>query len=560
MKCQAFINTIEKTYMDVNKLISPKYIPLWIFAICLPFLYCTKLKNQVYSTIDSDRFTPTEDDLNSLVAPSYATLRDLVMGWDGLYDAEEISADELVIPARPNGWVDGGVYKTMHMHTYNSLQPHMDAVWGNCYSGINNCNRVIYQIGSGKIPVTTGKDAIIAELKVLRAFYYYILCDNFGNVPIVTQYDVATGYLPTQSKRKEVYNFIVGEVISNLPLLSDKADRTTYGRMNKWAAYTLLAKMYLNAGVYTGQTKWDSCIAVCDSVIQSNNYILEPKQEDVFRTENENSREIVFSIPFDQKYAPGFNLELKTLQPISQKSYNLQSSPWGGICAIPQFISTFDTDDLRLKTNWIQGPQYDANTGEQLGCEYPPLSTQGRKLEFINKLPGIDSSAEVNGFRLGKYEFARGALYNLSNDCPFFRYADILMMKAECLLRTGHADDAAAIVTSVRQRSFVNTPAKAIVTGAQLQQDTSIYKYGIAVNDVVQHPEGTSDIQYGRFLDELGWEFAMEGRRRGDMIRFGIFTKKSWLSHKPNGDFRALYPIPQGELDKNNNLHQNDGY
>jgi hypothetical protein len=250
----------------------------------------------------------------------------------------------------------------------------------------------------------------------------------------------------------------------------------------------------------------------------------------------------------------------KTLQPISQHTYNLQASPWGGICAIPQFIKTFDPDDNRLKTNWIQGPQYDANTGQQLGCEYPPLSTSGHKLEFINSLPGIDSSQEIDGFRLGKYEFRMGALFDLSNDCPFFRYADVLMMKAEALLRTGHADDAAAIVTQVRQRSFLTNPTKAVVTGADLQKG-SVYQYGVAINDVLQGPaDGGADIQYGRFLDELGWEFAMEGRRRADMIRFGIFTSKSWLSHKPNGDYRTVFPIPQPEIDKNNNLKQNAGY
>jgi len=541
------------------KIIS-RYIPALILLICLPYISCTKLNNKVYSTIDSDTFIPTEGDLNSLVGPAYATLRDLEMGWDGLYDAEEISADELVIPARPNGWVDGGVYKTMHQHTFNSLQPHMAAVWENCYTGINNCNRVIFQITSGKIPVTSGKDAILAELRAVRALYYYVLCDNFGNVPIVTSYDVQGGTLPMQNTRKEVYSFIISEVESALPLLSSNADKTTYGRMNKWAAYTLLAKMYLNAGVYTGQPQWDSCRIACDSVINSNNYILEANQEDVFKTENESSMEIVFSIPFDEKYATGFNLELKTLQPISQGSYNLQSSPWGGICAIPQFINTFDPDDNRLKTNWIQGPQYNINTGKQLGCEYPPLSTSGHKLEFINSLPGIDSSQEIDGFRLGKYQFATGALFDLSNDCPYFRYADVLMMKAESLLRTGKPDDAAAIVTQVRQRSFLSHPAKAVVTGTQLMGG-SVYQYGLAVNDVLQGPaNGGADIQFGRFLDELGWEFAMEGRRRGDMIRFGVFTTKSWLSHKPNGDFRSLYPIPQDELDKNNNLKQNLGY
>lgn len=520
---------------------------------------CTKVDNKLYSTIDSDTFVPTKDDLNSLMGPAYATLRDLEMGWDALYDLEEICADELVIPARPNGWVDGGVYKTMHMHTFNSLQPHIETVWADCYTGINNCNRVIFQIESGKIPVITGKDAVLAELRALRALYYYVLCDNFGNVPLVTSYEVKVGELPKQNTRKEVYDFISSELHSTMPLLSPAVDKSTYGKMNRYAAWTLLAKLYLNAGVYTGTPQWDSCSIACDSVINSNKYILEPNQEDVFKTDNENSQEIVFSIPFDEKYATGFNLVEKTLQPISQHTYNLQASPWGGICAIPQFISTFDPEDNRLKTNWIQGPQYDANTGQQLGCEYPPLSTSGHKLEFINSLPGIDSSQEIDGYRLGKYEFRMNALFDLSNDCPFFRYADVLMMKAEALLRTGKADDAAAIVTQVRQRSFKSNPAKATVTGTQLMGG-SVYNYGVAVNDVIAAPEGGADIQYGRFLDELGWEFAMEGRRRSDMIRFGVFTKKSWLSHKPNGDFRTIFPIPQDELDKNNNLKQNLGY
>jgi hypothetical protein len=520
---------------------------------------CTKVDNKLYSTIDSDAFVPTKDDLNSLMGPAYATLRDLEMGWDALYDLEEICADELVIPARPNGWVDGGVYKTMHLHTFNSLQPHIETVWADCYTGINNCNRVVYQIESGKIPVTTGKDATLAELRALRALYYWVLCDNFGNVPLVTSYEVKVGELPKQNTRKEVYDFISSELHATMPLLSSVVDKSTYGKMNRYAAWTLLAKLYLNAGVYTGTPQWDSCRIACDSVISSNKYILEANQEDVFKTDNENSQEIIFSIPFDEKYATGFNLVEKTLQPISQHTYNLQASPWGGICAIPQFIKTFDPDDNRLKTNWIQGPQYDANTGAQLGCEYPPLSTAGHKLEFINSLPGIDSSQEIDGFRLGKYEFRMNALFDLSNDCPFFRYADVLMMKAEALLRTGKADDAAAIVTQVRQRSFKTNPGKATVTGADLTGG-SVYPYGVAVNDVIAAPEGGADISYGRFLDELGWEFAMEGRRRTDMIRFGAFTKKSWLSHKPNGDFRTIFPIPQDELDKNNNLKQNLGY
>ena len=169
-----------------------------------------------------------------------------------------------------------------------------------------------------------------------------------------------------------------------------------------------------------------------------------------------------------------------------------------------------------------------------------------------------DQSDEVHGFRLGKFEFKPGALVGMNNDFPLLRYADVLMMKAECLLRTGDAAGAAALVTQVRQRSFLSNPSKATVTGSQLLLG-SVYNYGLR-NHLTSTVEGGSDIQYGRFLDELGWEFNTEGRRRQDMIRFGVFTKKSWLSHSPNGDYRTLLPIPRAELAKNPNIKQNQGY
>lgn len=90
----------------------------------------------------------------------------------------------------------------------------------------------------------------------------------------------------------------------------------------------------------------------------------------------------------------------------------------------------------------------------------------------------------------------------------------------------------------------------------------SVYDYGVRDNrDTPANTfEGGADIQYGRFLDELAWEFNQEGRRRQDMIRFGVYTQKSWSSHTPNGDYRVLFPIPQREMDANANLKQNLGY
>jgi hypothetical protein len=418
-------------------------------------------------------------------------------------------------------------------------------------------------VQSGAIPVASKDTAsLVAEMKLLRASYYWMLCDIYGNVPIVDRFDVPAGYLPVQNTRKEVYNFIVKDLEENIPKVTDEVSTATYGKFNKWAGLTLLAKMYLNAEVYTGSPEWGKCIAVCDTIINFANatgkFILEPNQKNVFVTENENSREIIFALPFDSKYVNewnSFDVHMQTLEPENQKTYNLQSSPWGGVCAIPQFINTFDPDDSRLTDNFIMGQQYTASGDSIFGTMGAFV---GKPLAYRNYLPGVDQSEEVDGYRLGKFEIAMGATNRLSNDWPLFRYADVLMMKAECLLRTGDADGAAALVTQVRQRDFKSDPSKAVVTGAQLLNGSS-YDYGLR-NHLTTTEEGGADIQYGRFLDELAWEFNQEARRRTDMIRFGVFTKKSWLSHSPNGDYRALFPIPKTEIDKNPNLKQNPGY
>jgi len=141
------------------------------------------------------------------------------------------------------------------------------------------------------------------------------------------------------------------------------------------------------------------------------------------------------------------------------------------------------------------------------------------------------------------------------------------MMKAEALLRTGQADAAAAIVTQVRQRDFPTNPAAATVTGAQLMQGSS-YNYGWSDTDGIVKTaaggtpvtNGGADVQYGRFLDELGWEFAAEGHRRSDMIRFGVYTTKTWFNHTPLGDYHKLFAIPSGAINTNTNLKQNPGY
>jgi len=548
----------------MKKLKYSTYAKLTIIAIFTAGISaCTDLNNTSYNQIISSEFVPTSSDIPALTGAPYVDWRGLLLEWNTLYRAQEVSGDEMLTPARPNGWVDGGVYRRIHEHKWTTDDDIVINVWTRAYKGITNCNRVIYQVQSAAIPVAP-KDttAVIAEMKLLRASYYWILCDMYGNVPIVDRFDVPAGYLPKQNTRKEVYDFIVKEIIANYPKVSANNNQMTYGKFNKWAGLTLLAKMYLNAEVYSGTAAYDKCIAICDTIINAKGTTkidLEPNQRNVFITENQNSKEIIFALPFDSKYVAdwnSFDIHMQTLEPENQATYNLESSPWGGICAIPQFISTFDLEDSRYQDNYIKGQQYKAN-GDSIFATMGVFT--GKPLSYRNFLPGVDISDEVDGFRLGKFEIAMGATNRLSNDWPLFRYADVLMMKAESMLRTGDADGAALLVTQVRQRNFKSNPAKAVVTGADLLKGSK-YDYGLQNHLVPFTHEGGADIQYGRFLDELGWEFNQEARRRSDMIRFGAFTKKSWLSHSPNGDYRALYPIPRTEIAKNSNLKQNTGY
>jgi len=510
---------------------------------------CTELADDSYGSVLLDSYSPkTETDISALVNAAYIPWRQTMLLWNGVVRGQELCADQDVLPARTGiGWIDGFVYKRMHEHTWTSSDDGVIQPWNRTFVGVNTCNRIIYQLEIGKITVSDERKAsLIAELKVLRASYYYILVDMFGNVPIVTDYSDAS--LPKQSTRAEVFDFVVKEITDNIDLLDETPRGLYYGRMNKWVANTLLAKMYLNAEVWRGKSMWAECIAACDNVINSGNYVLEASQKNVFITENQDSKEIIFALPFDEKYVTdwnAFDFHMYTLSSENQKTYQFTNSPWGGVCAIPQFISSYNPNDARLKENFIAGQQY-AITGETLDLNYE------------NAVPSIDDSDKDDGLRWGKFEYAIGATNRLSNDWPMFRYADILMMKAEALLRSGQAG-AGDLVSQVRARAFKDNPELANVTDAQLMLGSS-YDYGR--RDVnVQTTEGGSSIVMGRFLDELGWEFTQEGRRRQDLIRFGVFTTKSWFSHSANNNAdRNLFPIPNDAMLTNPNLKQNPGY
>ena len=519
---------------------------------------CTELLDDSYGNVIGSQYSPkTDADISYLINAAYVPWRETLLLWNGVVRGQQNCADQEVTPARPNGWVDGGIYKRWHQHTWTTEDNSVWEPWSRTYNGVTTCNRLLSQIEDGTIGVEgEAKDKLISELKVLRASYYYILVDFYGNIPIVTDYkDVE---LPMQSTRLEVYNFIVKEINDNINNLSETPRGYYYGRFNKWAAYTLLAKMYLNAEVWSGTARWQDCIVACNKVIEfaenTGSYALESNQKDVFVTNNENSIEIIYGIPEDEIYVTdwnAFDFHLNSLAPESQRTYNFTNVPWGGICAIPQFIESFDPEDIRLKENYVQGQQYTAS-GEIL-----LRSDNKEPLIYVNSVPSIDKSTMYDGYRWGKFEYAMGSTNRLSNDWPLLRYADVLLMKAEALMRTGQAG-AGALVTKVRERAFKLNPSKAAVSDAELVAG-SVYDYGRRDTYKTTHEDGV-DIQYGRFLDELGWEFCQEGRRRQDLIRFGVFTTKSWFSHDASSAYRTLYPIPNQAILTNSNLKQNPGY
>lgn len=529
-----------------------KYAPaLLLFGLILGPVSCNDLTEVPYTQVTNQNFKPTSADIGSLIAPAYTPLRGLWMGWYGNIDTQEESSDALITPVRPNGWYDGGTYIRMHQHRWDPNQGQPGTLWGNAFAGINSANRVIYQIESGSLPITgDAKASVPAELRAVRAYDYSLLLDNFANVPIDTNFTATD--LPTQSTRQQVYDFVVKQLTDVIPLLSDATGSATYGRMNKWAATALLARVYLNAEVYTGTPQYDKVIALTQQIIDGGKYSLDASYRAPFARNNDQSLENIWDVPYDAINAQESCFHMKTLKPELRFVFNMQAQPWGGSASNPQFIDTYDANDQRLKDTWLMGPQFDA---------------VGHGYDFVKFVPSITRTDFNNGFPVWKYEIYAGETGASDVDYPIIRYAEVLMMQAEALLRTGQPGAAAAIVTQVRQRDFPTDPAKAVVTGAQLMQG-SAYNYGWSDTDGVVKTaangtpvvNGGADVTYGRFLDELGWEFAIEGHRRSDMIRFGVYTTKTWFNHVPNGDYRALFPIPSDAIATNSNLKQNPGY
>ena len=225
----------------------------------------------------------------------------------------------MIVPTRGADWGDGGHWVRLKKHTYNPTDPTPGNGWSFCYSGVSTCNRLIATL---QVLNTPSAKAYIAELKVLRAIYYYWLLDWFGNVPLSIDYSDTKP--PANATRQQVYDFVESELLTNTPLLpkTGPADITTYGRASYYAGYACLAKLYLNSKIYTGTAHYDKAIAACDEIINAGKYSLAKNYVDNFVQNNQASPEFIFAIPYDHVHFGGFNLGMMTLSYLNQSTYN----------------------------------------------------------------------------------------------------------------------------------------------------------------------------------------------------------------------------------------------
>lgn len=503
-------------------------ILLCSFAIYLS-CGCTDLDETVYSGVSIDDFFKNEKELVANAGRAYTKLQG--------YNSEQSlwtlllqASDECAVPASGGSWYSNGRYEEIQTNKIPPSNRLLTRGWNWIFNGIAACNEIIYETELSAIQFE-GKEKIIAEMKILRDFYYYQAIACWGNVPFTTDY-TETGY-PEQKSREYVFNFLLDEINENIDKLDQTPTSTNYGRITQAAAYCLLAKMYLNAEVWFGTPMYDKAEAACQEVMKVG-YTLEDTYSANFDINNENSKENIFVILYDRVNTSGssssFYLHTLTLEAASQATFNIPAAPWSGFLCQPDFFQTYAENDVRRSQSWLYGPQVDVN-GKDLDFSYTPVFDE-RKYYNSNGGRGI-----YDGARCWKWHYQTdGSLkeYTISmdNDFAIFRYADVILMYTEALMRQNRTPEAVQL-----------NDLKKIRTRAGLTAYTA------------------SELTLDELYAERGRELAWEGWRHEDMIRFGKYLKKYWAHPDQSEEtFRNIFPIPTDILNANPNLKQNKDY
>lgn len=472
----------------------------------------------------------------------------------GVYDLNTFTTDEAIMPTRGGDWYDGGFWQGLYLHKWGVNNDAIQATWEYLYKVVMLSNESVERIRKfqqaydyPELPV------YLAEVRAMRAMYYYYLMDLFGRVPLVLSSSLTMKEV-VQSERQEVFDFVVKELQEAAPLLSDSRSNQSgdyYGRITRPVVYFLLAKLALNAEIYAdndwtdgvrpagkdiyfmidGQrlNAWQAVIAYCDR-ITALGYRLEDEYETNFAVFNEPSVENIFTIPMNKTlYTNQMQYLFRSRHYNHAKAYGLggENGSSATVDALQVFGYGTEEVDPRFDKCYFAGtvPDLDGNVIKL---------DNGTILEYHPWEVAVDVSdtpyEKTAGARMKKYAIDKHATKDgklMENDIVLFRYADVLLMKSEAKVRNGENGDAE--LAQVRNR-----------VGASARKAT-----------------------LETLLDERLMEFAWEGWRRQDLIRFGRFTRgysnRPPLPGEENG-YTTVFPIPGNILDMNGQLEQNKGY
>lgn len=555
-----------------------KYLRIYlgVLAVAASITACHKITVTPNSLYTGDVFPTNDDQYQSVIGTIYTNLRGHYSG--SYYFTQELSSDESIMPVFGGNWYDGAKYIELHRHNWTKDNAWLQSCWGDVSSLIGLCNQTIYTFRTA--PAGDAKNTAISEIRALRAWAYWEMLDLYGNVPLDTIYP--SPGVQAKAARAQVFNYVESELKAAIPYLKTATGSATYGKVTKWMAFSLLAKLYLNAPVYTGASKNNECIAACDSVINSGNFAIEGRSTYLsmfYPTNGPSFKEFIWAIPYDPATSNGYsftarydlnrNLGIKYRYAGSTPgsySYNQiilnqtsgnglnNAKPSGPRATLSSFYNgyfTSDANDVR-NNQWLVGFQY--------WPDGSPIQVATTKKGYDNNYAGSDGNTAIvynlyidsiislrldvptmdcgndeiawnMGIRNNKfYPDANSSSRNQSNDFPVFRYSDILLMKAEAILRGGTptlGHSALSLVNMVRN----NRTTSAAWTSVTL------------------------DNLYSERCREFTWECW----HRNDMIRFGKFENA--YGFKTNSDtYRRIFPIPTNALATNSKLVQNDGY
>ena len=546
------------------------------FFICLGVAALTTscsdvLEEEVYGQPTAQEMLANQENVARVVGQAYADVKWLHDHW-GYWGINSLSSDECINPVRQpgNDWNDDGYWKGFNDQSWTPNDLSFEFVWQYSNSGAVLCNKILQQLET-EVKGNLEDDVynrFVAELKCLRSYYYYTLFDAFGRIPYLESYSAEN--VP-QSEPYEVWAKLVNtleEVGPMLPKANVPSKAANYGRATHGMAYALLARLYLNAqsyGVTPANAKaagvaginseadfYTKCVKACDEVINSKVYKIEPDFFTNFLIHNEVSEENIFVIVEDGnanfdyrdvagKMANKLRITMLSLNYKHQQAWNLLEKPWNGFSATPSFLKLYEYQvDRRGPCDSIKGTKDEGKWGWFLGPIYGEdgniliMDDKGNlEARMTSNVTSLEEATPNDGARLLKYEVGKGSPNKFcDNDFVLFRYADVLYMKAEAILRGGEGDLAALLQDS----EFQLIRSRAGVT-----------------------PYASLDLD--ELLDERGREFAWENIRRRDLIRYNKFSQGEWTFKPVREKYLDWFPIPRKMIETSGGLWtQNYGY